>query len=427
MSHKDKEHIAIIGLGYVGLPVALAFAEKYNVIGFDIDKTRIKELNNGTDRNNELSSADFAKLSVRFSSNNEDLNSCTIFIIAVPTPVDQNKIPDLSALQESSQIVSQVLKKGDLVIYESTVYPGCTEEFCVPILELNSNLKMGEDFKVGYSPERINPGDKKRGVKDITKVVSGNDEEALEKVSLLYSSIITAGIFKAKSIKVAEAAKIIENTQRDVNIALMNELSMIFDKMDINTYDVIEASSTKWNFLKFYPGLVGGHCIDIDPYYLSYKSQKVGYKPEVILSGRRVNSQIPKFIAGKIIRKLLKLEKDLNQVRVWIKGITFKENVSDSRNSRVIDLIAELESFGLDVFVEDPYVNPQDEALNGIELMTDIKGQFDVLILAVAHDVFKDESYDQWKDHLSENAIFFDAKSIHRELINHDQLIYFSL
>ncbi|MBT8229513.1 MAG: nucleotide sugar dehydrogenase, partial [Bacteroidia bacterium] len=348
--------IAVLGLGYVGLPVALEFAKKYEVKGFDVNAQRVHQLSNHIDITDEIASEEFTGRKIAFTDQISNIAGCNYYIIAVPTPVDEHKTPDLEALTDATEMVAGVLSKDDTVIYESTVYPGCTEEHCIPILEKLSGLKLNTGFKVGYSPERINPGDRAHTISKVVKVVSGSDDVALQKVSSLYRSIVEAGIFEASSIKVAEAAKIIENTQRDVNIALMNELAMIFDRLGISTRDVLAAASTKWNFLNFYPGLVGGHCIDIDPYYLAHKAEIHGYIPEVILSGRRTNTQIPKFIARKIVKTLAQEGKVLSEVQVLIKGLTFKENVSDVRNSRVFDLIHELEGYGMEVHVQDPHV-----------------------------------------------------------------------
>ena len=330
--------IGIVGLGYVGLPIALEFAKKYPVIGFDINKEKVEKLRQDTDPSTEIESSDLAASTVKFTYSKEDIADCNTYIIAVPTPVDENKVPDLQHLKSACQIVGTLLSKGDIAIFESTVYPGCTEEVCIPILEQISGLKYIEDFKVGYSPERINPGDKVRKITNVIKVVSATDEESLAYVSQIYTSIIDAGVYEAASIKVAEAAKIVENTQRNINIALMNELVMIFDKLDIDTNEVLAAASTKWNFHPYYPGLVGGHCIDVDPYYLTYKAELEGHNPEIILAGKRINSLIPGFIAKQVVKHLLKKEKILSKSNILIKGVTYKENVSDHRNSKVIDL-----------------------------------------------------------------------------------------
>ena len=337
---QNKEtKLAVLGLGYVGLPIALAFARKVPVIGFDINEYRIKMMQNNEDPSRELAAEEFEGCDIKFTVDIEDLKEATFYIVAVPTPVDEHKVPDLNPIYAASETISKVLKKGDYVVYESTVYPGCTEEDCLPILESGSGLKLNTDFKLGYSPERINPGDKEHTLANIIKVVSGSDEEALETVAEAYSLVVDAGVHKAPSIKVAEAAKIIENTQRDLNIALMNELSMIFDRLEINTFDVLEAAGTKWNFLKFYPGLVGGHCIGVDPYYLTYKAIELGYDPQVILSGRNINDAMGAVIAKKTVQSIIKNGKEVAKSRVLIMGATFKENVNDIRNSKVVDVV----------------------------------------------------------------------------------------
>lgn len=419
--------IGVIGLGYVGLPIAIEFAKKFDVSGFDINESKVQTLKKHIDPSKEIDSDILKASSIRYTSDIVDLGTCNFYVVAVPTPVDKQKIPDLRALKSASQLVGQLLKKGDYVVFESTVYPGCTEEECIPILESVSELKFIQDFKVGYSPERINPGDTLRTLTKITKVVSGCDDESLEFVANAYSEIIEAGVYKAKSIKVAEASKVIENTQRDLNIALMNELAIIFDKLDINTKDVLEAAGTKWNFLKFYPGLVGGHCIDIDPYYLTYKAQQYGYTPEVILAGRKTNSYIPKFIVEKIVHELLTKGKKLSECRALIKGLTFKENVSDIRNSRVFDLVNGLEHYLINTDVEDPYVDLSEREIKELILVDSPNGPYDVLILAVAHKEFLKESYKEWCEYATNDVIIFDVKSSFRELEDMDNITYFSL
>ncbi|HMY24316.1 MAG TPA: nucleotide sugar dehydrogenase, partial [Chitinophagales bacterium] len=349
---KDKS-IGVIGLGYVGLPIALELAKKFKVIGFDINQKRVEMMQNNIDPSNELSSSAFEGTDIVFTAETDVLKMATFFIVAVPTPVDEHNVPDLKPLIGASNTIAKVIKKGDYVVFESTVYPGCTEEDCVPIIEEKSGLKFIEDFKVGYSPERINPGDTLHTLTKITKIVAGCDDESLENIAAVYGAIIEPGVYKASSIKVAEAAKVIENTQRDLNIALMNELSQIFSLMNINTYDVLEAAGTKWNFLKFQPGLVGGHCIGVDPYYLTYKSNELGYKPQIILSGRSINDGMPNYIAKKIVQFLLKKGKNPSQCRALIMGATFKENVTDIRNSKVFNLYNELKDFQLDVEMVD--------------------------------------------------------------------------
>ncbi len=419
MSVLENSKIGVIGMGYVGLPVALGFASKYPVRGFDINEEKIALLHQGKDPADEVPPEEFDGKQISFTANIHDLSDCNFYVVAVPTPVDRYKVPDLTALKMASESVGQILNQGDYVVYESTVYPGCTEEVCVPILEEKADMKMGIDFKVGYSPERINPGDKNHTLTKIIKVVSGNDEEAAEHIADMYGSIIDAGVHKASSIKVAEASKIIENTQRDVNIALMNELAIIFDKLDINTSEVLKAAGTKWNFLNFYPGLVGGHCIDVDPYYLTYKANHLGYNPQVISSGRKVNSAVPQFVCKKIIKELLAQNKKLNECRVLIKGLTFKENINDIRNSRVFDLIEELESFSIRVEVEDYHITSQ-QIQPPINLITKPDGMYDVLILAVPHKKFVEEHTDTWSRYMKANAIIFDIRSIKPELRDGD-------
>lgn len=385
---KEKK-IAVIGLGYVGLPIALEFARQYKVVGFDINAERVHMMRNHQDPSGELEPEQFEGCDIEFTDSLEVLRTAHFYIVAVPTPIDAHTMPDLKPLLGASTTVGKVLKKGDYVVFESTVYPGCTEEDCLPILEKLSGLKMGRDFSLGYSPERINPGDKVHTLTTITKVVSGDRPESLEVVAAVYGSIIKAGIHKASSIKVAEAAKIIENTQRDLNIALMNELSMIFDRMKINTYEVLDAAGTKWNFLKFKPGLVGGHCIGVDPYYLTYKSKALGLEPKVILSGRTTNDGMGAHIAKRTVQQLVKLGKDLNETKVLVMGATFKENVSDIRNSKVADMVHELKGFSLQVDVIDPHAsNEEMQHEYGITLAKQLSGNYDAIVLAVAHEEY---------------------------------------
>jgi UDP-N-acetyl-D-galactosamine dehydrogenase len=397
----SQNRIAIIGLGYVGLPLAVAFAEKYKVFGFDINQPRIDELNNGHDRTleveDDLLSSVLVKQEAEVGLFNTtllaDIKDCTIFIVTVPTPIDENENPDLTPLIKASETVGSVLKKGDIVIYESTVYPGATEEDCVPVLEMKSRLKFNEDFFCGYSPERINPGDKEHTVKKILKVTSGSTPEIAEIVDQLYKSVITAGTYKAASIKVAEAAKVIENSQRDINIAFVNELAMIFNKMGIDTVDVLEAAGTKWNFLPFRPGLVGGHCIGVDPYYLAQKAKKTGYYPQILLAGRRLNNSIGPYVGSQMVKLLMKKGKIIKDSKVLILGITFKENCPDIRNSRVIDIIQELKEFDVNVDVFDHWAEPSEVKLEyGLDLVSeadlDLKS-YDGIVLAVAHNEFK--------------------------------------
>ena len=428
MSILEKSKIGVIGMGYVGLPVALGFASKYPVRGFDINEDKISQLKQGEDPADEVPPEEFEGKQISFTSDIEDLSGCNFFVVAVPTPVDKYKVPDLSALRMASESVGQVLKRGDYVVYESTVYPGCTEEVCVPILEQISKMKMGTDFKVGYSPERINPGDKNHTLNKIIKVVSGNDEESADHIAALYGSIIEAGVHKASSIKVAEASKIIENTQRDVNIALMNELAIIFDKLDINTNEVLAAAGTKWNFLNFYPGLVGGHCIGVDPYYLTHKSQQVGYKPHIILSGRKINDNVPQFIVKKIVRHLSKQGKNLSACRALVKGITFKENVTDIRNSKVVDLIHELEDFAISVDVVDSMAKAAEvQAEYNLQLLDKPKGKYDIIIFAVSHSAYTQQSFKDWEKHLGDNPIVFDIRGMYAKINLPEDITYLTL
>nr|WP_314469951.1 Vi polysaccharide biosynthesis UDP-N-acetylglucosamine C-6 dehydrogenase TviB [uncultured Campylobacter sp.] len=401
--------IAVIGLGYVGLPLAAAFSEKYEVTGFDVNAARIKELKSGYDRTLELSAEQMKKAiesGMKFSLNLDDIKDCNFFIVTVPTPIDKNKRPDLTPVIKATQSVAKVLKKGDIVVYESTVYPGVTEEICVPLLE-QSGLKFNEDFFCGYSPERINPGDKEHTVTKIKKITSGSTPEVAEKVDEVYRSIITAGTHKAPTIKVAEAAKVIENTQRDINIAFMNELAMIFNKMNIDTNAVLQAAGTKWNFLNFRPGLVGGHCIGVDPYYLTHKAQELGFHPEMILAGRRINDNMGKYAADQVVKLMIKRGVLINSARVLVLGLTFKENCPDIRNSRVIDVIEELRDFGCSVDVYDPWA---DEAEVKREYgLTPLKSfdeaDYDCVVIAVAHDKFKGLKFSK--------ALVYDIKNVY--------------
>lgn len=410
---KKEKKIAIIGLGYVGLPLALAFAKKFSVVGFDINESRVDMMRNGIDPSKELESEAFENKDIVFTSKLEDLKNAHFFVVAVPTPVDKYNVPDLKPVLSASKTVGQVLKKGDYVVFESTVYPGCTEEDCVPILEELSGLKMGNDFKLGYSPERINPGDKEHTVEKILKIVSGNDEVALDEIAKVYGEVIIAGVYKAATIKVAEAAKVIENTQRDINISLMNELSIIFDMMGIDTKAVLEAAGTKWNFLKFVPGLVGGHCIGVDPYYLVHKSRQMGYEPQVILSGRRINDGMPAFIAKRLVQKLMKLKKNPTEAKVLVMGVTFKENVSDIRNSKVADLVKELMQFSINVHMVDPYASPNEFAHEyGLTLVDTPSNDYDAVILAVNHEEYKQLGNDYFKSLMKADPILMDLKAI---------------
>ncbi|MDR6563299.1 UDP-N-acetyl-D-galactosamine dehydrogenase [Arcicella sp. BE140] len=403
--------IAIIGLGYVGLPLAVEFGKKYHVLGFDINQTRVDELNAGHDRTHEVASAQLkASEKLTFSATPEMLSSCNIFIVTVPTPIDKYKKPDLIPLLSASKTVGKYLKKDDIVIYESTVYPGCTEEDCVPVLEKESGLIFNQDFFCGYSPERINPGDKINTLTKIKKVTSGSNEAIAEFVDKLYGSIIEAGTYKASCIKVAEASKAIENAQRDVNISFVNELSLIFDKMGIDTSEVLEAAGTKWNFLKFKPGLVGGHCIGVDPYYLLHKSESLGYYPQVILSGRRVNDNMGIFVGGKLIKLLIKKGHKIEGSKVLILGITFKENCPDIRNSRVIDVYQELKEFGVKIDVYDPWADKKEvHEEYGITLIDTISEKYDGILLAVSHDEFQQLDLEKLKN---PDAVVYDIKSL---------------
>lgn len=403
--------LAIIGLGYVGFPLAVEFGKLYPTLGFDIDASRIAELNRGYDRTQEVSDVQLkASTQLRFSSERGDLASCNTFIVTVPTPIDHFKKPDLSPLLKASEMIGKALKKGDVVIYESTVYPGCTEEDCVPVLEKHSGLTFNVDFFCGYSPERINPGDKVNTLTKIKKVTSGSTPEIAEWVDQLYRSIITAGTHKASSLKVAEASKAIENAQRDVNISFVNELALIFDRMGIDTTEVLEAAGTKWNFLNFKPGLVGGHCIGVDPYYLLHKSESLGYYPQVILSGRRVNDNMGIFVANKLVKLLIQKGKKIGGARTLMLGITFKENCPDIRNSRVVDIYHELRDFGMDVDVYDPWANAAEvKHEHGIDLVSEPGSAYDAIVLTVAHQEFLNLPFAKMK---SADGIIFDIKSV---------------
>ena len=408
-----KTKIAVIGLGYVGLPLAAEFGKKIETVGYDINRARIEELLVGKDNTLELSEEELRKSKMlRYTSNPEDIQDCNYFIVTVPTPIDIHKSPDLNPLKESSKIIGSFLKKDDIVIYESTVYPGATEEVCVPILEKQSGLIFNVDFFCGYSPERINPGDKKHRIKDIKKITSGSNDAIADKVDNLYSSIITAGTHKASSIKVAEAAKVIENTQRDVNIALINELALIFDKIGIDTQEVLKAAESKWNFLPFYPGLVGGHCIGVDPYYLTYKATQLGYHPEIILAGRKINDNMGFYIAGEVSRLMTKKNIHIINSNILIMGLTFKENCPDIRNTRVVDLIDEFKSFHCNVDVYDPWVNKEETFIEyGIKTIdSPLINNYDAVVLAVAHDEFKALTLNQIKSFGRDSFVLYDIK-----------------
>ena len=421
-----QKSIAVIGLGYVGLPLALEFSKKYKVVGFDINPKRVDMLNRHEDPSKEVEAHEFENGDISFSYNLEDIRNCNFYIVAVPTPIDDAKSPDLKPLIGASKTVGKVLKKGDYVIFESTVYPGCTEEDCIPVMEKESGLKFNTDFKVGYSPERINPGDKVNTLTKILKIVSGSDAESLEEIAALYGSIITKGIHKAPSIKVAEAAKIIENTQRDLNISLMNELSLIFDKMNINTYDVIEAAGTKWNFLKFSPGLVGGHCIGVDPYYLTYKATELGLHPRVIAAGRYTNDMMGAHIAKVAIKKLINNDKKIKDARILILGATFKEDVADIRNSKIVDIVKELKSFSVNVEVVDPRADSEEvHEEYGFRLEKEIGKGYDGVIAAVSHLEYKNLTEDYFKSICNEKSFVLDLKGQYRHQFK--EMEYWSL
>ena len=411
---KSKEvAIGVIGLGYVGLPLALAFARKFRVIGFDINAERVEMMKRGVDPSKELESSAFANTDIHFTTELEDLRPAKFLVVAVPTPVDEHKVPDLTPVLAASRTVGKILENGDYVIFESTVYPGCTEEDCLPILEKESSLKLG-DFKLGYSPERINPGDKIRTLEKITKIVAGSDAESLDVIAEVYGAIIEAGIYPAPSIRVAEAAKVIENAQRDINIAFVNELSIIFDRMNIDTKEVLKAAGTKWNFLNFHPGLVGGHCIGVDPYYLAYKSQKFGYDPQIILSGRRLNDSVPGHIAKKLVQYLIGQSKNPAECRVLVMGMTFKENVSDVRNSKVADLIQEIQDFAIKVDVVDPYADASEVKHEyGIEMQDNPQGQYDAIIVAVNHDSYSTLTAGYFKNLMNGTPTLIDIKGMY--------------
>lgn len=421
-----KRKIALVGLGYVGLPIAMELSKHVSVIGFDINEERLDKLRQHLDPNGELERAVFEGSDILFTSSVEDLREASFYIIAVPTPIDQHNEPDLNPLISATRTVAGVLEEGDYVVYESTVYPGCTEEDCVPLLEKLSGLKAGTGFKYGYSPERINPGDKIHTLQNTVKIISGCDEEAVRNIYEVYSLVVKAGLHIAPSIKVAEAAKIIENTQRDVNIALMNELSIIFDRMGINTYDVLEAAGTKWNFLHFSPGLVGGHCIGVDPYYLVHKAKELQYHPKMINSGRFVNDSMGRYIGKKIVKKIISLGKNIVRARVLIMGITFKENVSDIRNSKVVDMIHEFQDFGAIVDVIDPLASPEEvrKAYN-ISLLNRPTRLYDAIVVAVAHKDYLglDENY--FLSLANGKAVLGDVKGVYRHTVK--QLEYWSL
>lgn len=414
---KNKK-LAVIGLGYVGLPIALEFAKNIKVIGFDINADRIRLMQNKIDPSQELESSAFEGCDIEFTNDLEILKQANFFIVAVPTPVDEHNVPDLIPVTRASETIGKVIKKGDYVVYESTVYPGCTEEDCVPIIEKLSGLRMVEDYKIGYSPERINPGDKEHTITTIVKVVSGCCDESLDTIAKVYELVVKAGVHRASSIKVAEAAKIIENTQRDLNIALMNELSIIFDKMNINTFEVLEAAGTKWNFLKFQPGLVGGHCIGVDPYYLTYKSKELGYDSQVILAGRVINDGMAGYVAKKVLQYIIQNNGNVKDAKVLVMGATFKENVSDIRNSKVADVVRELQSFSLNVDVTDPHADCRElQHEYGFGLTENIANDYDAVIITVPHDDYKEMGDDYFASITKPMALVADLKGNYRNKI----------
>ena len=419
--------LAVIGLGYVGLPIALEFAKKISVIGFDINQERVELMQNNIDPSKELDASDFENSDIQFSANVDDLREAQFFVVAVPTPIDDANLPNLGPLLGATKTVAKALKKGDYVVFESTVYPGCTEEDCIPVLEEVSGLKFKEDFMVGYSPERINPGDKVHTLQNVIKVVSGCSNDSLDNIAKTYELVVGAGVHRAASIKVAEAAKIIENTQRDVNIALINELSIIFDKLDINTFDVLEAAGTKWNFLKFSPGLVGGHCIGVDPYYLTHKAQQAGYHSKVITSGRYVNDSMGFYIGKQTVKKILARGKNIQDAKVLVMGATFKEDVSDIRNSKVINIVSELQSFQVNVDLVDPHASSEEmEREYGIPLTTKIGSNYDAIIVAVNHAEYKSLTESDFEKMMRDDkGIFVDVKGIFKNKI--ERLEYWSL
>lgn len=422
-----NEKLAVIGLGYVGLPIALEFARKLSVIGFDIKPDRVELMKKGIDPSRELEPEAFQGCDIEFTSHIDDLRKAKFYVVAVPTPIDEHNLPDLKPLLSATRTVGQVLKKGDYVVYESTVYPGCTEEDCVPLLEEVSGLKYIQDFKVGFSPERINPGDKEHTLTTIKKITSGCDPESAEEIAKTYELIIKVGIHRASSIKVAEAAKIIENTQRDINIAFMNELSIMFNRMGINTYEVLEAAGTKWNFLKFFPGLVGGHCIGVDPYYLVYKAKELGYHPQMITAGRFINDSMGGYVAKQTVKKIISADKNPKNSRVLIMGVTFKENVSDIRNSKVVDIYNELKSFGIQqIDVIDPYADSHEvKEEYGFDMVSEPNGKYDAIIVAVSHSHYINLNDDWFKNHANSGCVFVDVKGIYRGKIS--SLTYWSL
>jgi UDP-N-acetyl-D-galactosamine dehydrogenase len=412
---EKKEKLAVIGLGYVGLPIALEFARKISVIGFDINEKRVEMMRQGVDPSNELEKEAFDGCDIEFTTSLDVLRQARFFVVAVPTPVDDHNVPDLKPVKKASETIGKVIKKGDYVVFESTVYPGCTEEDCLPIIEKLSGLKAVVDFKIGYSPERINPGDRKHTIRTVVKVAAGCDAESLEEIAKTYELVVDAGVHRASSIKVAEAAKIIENTQRDLNIALMNELSIIFDKMGINTYEVLEAAGTKWNFLKFTPGLVGGHCIGVDPYYLTYKANELGYNSRVILAGRYINDNMSLYVARKVVRHIISNVSDVKAAKVLVMGATFKENVSDIRNSKVADVVKELKEFFVNVDVVDPHADSEElHHEYGFGLTKEPTNDYDAVIVTVCHEPYADLDNDYFSSITKPHAMIADLKGVYR-------------
>ncbi|HEX2848361.1 MAG TPA: nucleotide sugar dehydrogenase [Chitinophagaceae bacterium] len=415
---EKKQKLAVIGLGYVGLPIALEFARKLSVIGFDINAKRVALMKQGIDPSNELEKEAFEGCDITFTDSLDVLKEATFYIVAVPTPVDEHKVPDLIPVLRASETIGKVIKKGDYVVFESTVYPGCTEEDCLPVIEKLSGLKNVKEFKLGYSPERINPGDKNHTLASIVKVVSGCDKESLDTIAKVYELVVKAGVHKASSIKVAEAAKIIENTQRDLNIALMNELSIIFNKMNINTFEVLEAAGTKWNFLKFQPGLVGGHCIGVDPYYLTHKANELGYKSQVILAGRTINDDMANYVAKNVVQHIIKTVGNVKDAKVLVKGATFKENVSDIRNSKVADVVKALQAFYVNVDVEDPYADSEElHHEYGFHLASSIGNSYDAVIVTVPHAEYNELNDDYFTGITQPHGLIADLKGIYRNKI----------
>jgi UDP-N-acetyl-D-galactosamine dehydrogenase len=423
---EKRAAVSVVGLGYVGLPIALEFAKRVKVIGFDIRADRIEMMKNHIDPSEEMAASAFENTDILFTADENDLKQAQFHIIGVPTPINKHLMPDLTPLLAATRSVARNLKKGDYVVYESTVYPGCTEEDCIPILENLSGLKFNEDFKVGFSPERINPGDKEHTLTTVKKIVSGSCEESLEEIAKVYELVVKAGVHKASCIKVAEAAKIIENTQRDVNIALMNELSMIFNKMNINTYEVLEAAGTKWNFLKFFPGLVGGHCIGIDPYYLTFKAKEFRYFPQIIEAGRSINDSMGFYVAKRVVKQILAAGKAITATRILIMGVTFKENVSDIRNSKVADIVSELQQYKVEVDIVDPYASAAElQKEYGFSLTQTLRNDYDAVIVAVNHKEYCSLTEDYFKSICKANAVFFDVKGVFRKEIK--EMNYMSL